>query len=145
MIQNSRHYKKISGDAYGGFDLIRLPMYKYSKLVKEKFFNDNFMAFYWMIFKQQNDIESLLKNENGDDENEDDEDAPTKPDLNTIIQIVSEFDHLAMETLVNGIPQLYNYIIGPQLGSFQTATGDIENMTPMGNVPQNTPFIIEVD
>ena len=38
------------------------------------------MAFYWMIFKQQNDIESLLKNENGDDENEDDEDASPKLD-----------------------------------------------------------------
>lgn len=62
LIQNSRHYKKISGDEYGGFDLIRSPMYKYSKLVKEKFFNDNYMAFYWMIFKQQNDIEALLKN-----------------------------------------------------------------------------------
>ena len=43
-------------------------MYKYSKLVKERFFSDNYMAFYWMIFKQHNDIESLLKNQNADDE-----------------------------------------------------------------------------
>lgn len=43
-------------------------MYKYSKLVKERFFNDNYMAFYWMLFKDQNDIESLLKNQNADEE-----------------------------------------------------------------------------
>ncbi len=81
------------------------------------------MAFYWIIFKQQNDIETLLKNETGDDEDEDDENANAKLDQNTIIQIVGEFDHLAMETLVNGIPQLYNYIIGPQLEPNQTPDG----------------------
>jgi hypothetical protein len=101
LIQNSRHYKKISGDAYGGFDLIRLPMYKYSKLVKERFFKDNYMAFYWMIFKQQNDIESLLKNQNADDEDGGEED---QIDQLTFIQIIGEFDHLAMETLIKGMP-----------------------------------------
>jgi len=35
LIQNSRHYKKIGGEGERGFDLIRLPMYKYSKMVKE--------------------------------------------------------------------------------------------------------------
>jgi len=56
-----------------------------------------------------------LKNQNGEDEEDDEENASARLDQNTIIQIVGEFDHLAMETLVNGIPQLYNYIIGPQL------------------------------
>ena len=56
-----------------------------------------------------------MKNQNGEDEEDDEENASARLDQNTIIQIVGEFDHLAMETLVNGIPQLYNYIIGPQL------------------------------
>ncbi len=38
LIQNSRHYQKISGN----FDLIREPMYKYRKEVKERLFRDNF-------------------------------------------------------------------------------------------------------
>jgi hypothetical protein len=76
-------------------------MYKYSKLVKERFFSDNYMAFYWMIFKQQNDIESLLKNQNADDEDGGEED---QIDQLTFIQIIGEFDHLAMETLIKGMP-----------------------------------------
>ena len=95
-------------------------MYKYSKLVKENFFNDNFMAFYWMIFKQQNDIETLLKNQNGDDEDAPaEENASSQLDQLTIIQIVGEFDHLAMETLMNGNPLLYNYLIGPPMSTNQ--------------------------
>ena len=47
IIQNSRHFNKIGGD----FDLIRDPMYKYRKEVKEKLFKDNYMAFYWMYYR----------------------------------------------------------------------------------------------
>lgn len=45
--------------------MIREPMYKYRKDVKEKFFKDNYMAFYWMYYrfmgeiKVSNDRESL--------------------------------------------------------------------------------------
>ena len=54
-MQNSRHYKKLHGDALTGFDMIRDPMYKYSKIVKEKFFSDNVMSFFWMFFRKNSD------------------------------------------------------------------------------------------
>jgi hypothetical protein len=54
----------------------------------------------------------LLSNQNADDEEADD--GNTQLDQLTIIQIIGEFDHLAMETLTKGIPELYNYLIGPQ-------------------------------
>lgn len=47
ILQNSRHYKKISGN----FAMIRDPMYKYSKSVKERLLMDNYMAFFWMMFR----------------------------------------------------------------------------------------------
>ena len=31
--------------------MIRDPMYKYRKEVKEKLFKDNYMAFYWMYYR----------------------------------------------------------------------------------------------
>ena len=47
MLQNSRHYKKISGD----FDLIRNPMYQYTKELKEKLFSDFFFAILWIRYR----------------------------------------------------------------------------------------------
>ena len=47
MIQNSRHFNKISGN----FDIIREPMYKYRKEVKERLFNDKYVAFLWMYYR----------------------------------------------------------------------------------------------
>ena len=51
VLQNSRHYKKLQGD----FSIIRDPMYKYSKAVKERLLMDNYMAFFWMMFRANED------------------------------------------------------------------------------------------
>lgn len=68
LIQNSRHYKKISGDGDNGFNLVRLPLYKYSKGVKEKFFQDNVMSFYWLYFRAFNDVAKILSEKNTDED-----------------------------------------------------------------------------
>ena len=72
VIQHSRYYKKIStryleemnqdvqSSEMGGedekldegiFDLVRDPMYQYSKMVKEKAFRDNFVSFLWLFYR----------------------------------------------------------------------------------------------
>jgi hypothetical protein len=69
IIQNSRHYKKLPGDGLSGFDLIRDPMYKYSKLVKEKFFKDNVMSFLWVFYRAAgNDDSTPFQPDQDDDE-----------------------------------------------------------------------------
>ena len=52
VMQNSRHYNKIRGN----FDLIREPMYKYRKEVKERLFRDNYLAFLWMFYRSFGDF-----------------------------------------------------------------------------------------
>jgi hypothetical protein len=38
-------------------------MYKYSKLVKEEFFKDKFLAFYWLVFRSQVSKESIINDQ----------------------------------------------------------------------------------
>jgi len=52
-LQNSRHFNKIEGN----FDIIRDPMYKYRKDVKERLFRDNSMAFLWMYYRCQEEFQ----------------------------------------------------------------------------------------
>lgn len=64
-MQNSRHYKKLNAV---DFDVVRLPMYKYSKGVKEKFFRDNILAFFWLCYRESRDFVPNLALEDADDE-----------------------------------------------------------------------------
>jgi hypothetical protein len=42
-------------------------MYKYSKLVKEKFFKDNYLSFYWLIFRKRIPTSELLSDQTPDE------------------------------------------------------------------------------
>lgn len=61
-------------------------MYKYSKLVKEKLFKDNYMAFLWMYYRLVSVTNPKIMNSLKIEEN-----------VKTII--FSDFDRLAMNTL----------------------------------------------
>ncbi|CDW78527.1 ubiquitin carboxyl-terminal hydrolase family protein [Stylonychia lemnae] len=87
---NSRHYNKIAGN----FDLIREPMYKYRKDVKERLFKDNSMAFLWMYYRCEGEFE-----------------VPENREVFESQRLIYEdFDNLALETLKKGNAQLLSYI-----------------------------------
>ena len=77
-------------------------MYKYSKLVKENFFRDEALAFYWIFFRQRADFNMILKAFEDRDEEEEEQypkELP-KPLINSdegaiIGDILAEFDKLA--------------------------------------------------
>lgn len=106
-MQNCRHFSKISGDGANGFDLIRSPMYKYNKEVKEKFFKDDIMAFLWAFYRISNSPQDVI-----DGQNEEDHGTDSVPDASrgrnpkhasedqaSIPGIMDEFDRLAWATL----------------------------------------------
>ena len=57
ILTNSRYHKKLGRFAEqdagrnSRFLLIRDTMYKYSKLVKERMLQDNYLAFLWVIYR----------------------------------------------------------------------------------------------
>jgi hypothetical protein len=53
------------------FDVIRLPLYKYSKGVKEKFFRDNILSFFWLCYRESRDFAQNLAPEDANMEDED--------------------------------------------------------------------------
>lgn len=90
LVQNSRHYQKISGN----FDIIREPMYKYRKEVKERLFRDNNQAFLWMYYRCFAEFP-----------------VPTgREAIETRNTILQDFDEIALETLKRGPPFLFSYI-----------------------------------
>jgi hypothetical protein len=72
-------------------------MYKYSKLVKEKLFQDNYMAFLWMYYRLVSAVTPKIM-------------SSLKVEENIKAVIFSDFDRLAMNTLHKGPFALCCYI-----------------------------------
>lgn len=95
-------------------------MYKYSKSVKENFFKDKFLAFYWLVFRKQVSSETLINDPTPTDEGEDDAKKLAKikepakelkpSEKIELTLIIGEFDTLALETVQNEAPQFQIYI-----------------------------------
>ena len=89
-------------------------MYKYSKMVKEEFFRDNVMAFYWLFFRVQTDFSTTINElEDPSLENQDKKPASVKdPEMETQIipVILQEYDMLAWNTVQSGNKVLLEYI-----------------------------------
>ncbi len=80
LLQNTRFSEKYQGD----FTIVRDPMYKYSKIVKERFFNDYCMSFLFMYYLVNGGVEDLL---DGNDR--------------VVRDVLKEYEALSMDTLKN--------------------------------------------
>ena len=91
-------------------------MYKYSKLVKENFFKDKYLAFYWLVFRKEVSAEILINDQTPDGDQEAKKVAKVKAkeitanDKFELTVILEEFDTLAKETVQNEEPQLQIFI-----------------------------------
>eukprot|EP00347_Sterkiella_histriomuscorum_P018092 403346820 len=105
----NRHYNKISGN----FNLIRDPMYKYRKDVKEQLFKDNSMSFLWMYYRFYGEFETPSNTESYEIQS----------------QIYEQFDKHALQTLTAGNVILFSYI-------FQLFQVQEKDQTPAGDQTQ---------
>lgn len=87
-------------------------MYKYSKLVKERMLGDNFLAFFWMMYRIMGP--RIIFYFNKDIVNEDFEEEISDIEMGVKQTIFEDFDSLAMNTLKKGQPQLLYYILKKQ-------------------------------
>ena len=91
-------------------------MYKYSKLVKENFFKDKCLAFYWLVFRKEVSAEILINDQTPDGDQDAKKVARVKAkeisasDRFELSLILEEFDTLAKETVQTEEPQFRIFI-----------------------------------
>lgn len=125
-------------------------MYKYSKSVKETFFKDKFLAFYWLVFRKEVSSETLINDPTPTDEAEDDAKKLAKikepakelkpSEKIELTLIIEEFDTLALETVQKEAPQFQIYIdtgITPGEGTGHDEQSEYAFTTPEPGVSSN--------